>query len=127
MLQQAKIHHQPLSFALLRMSELPQINLKYGHEVGDCILQQWGKVIQAAFCNQEISSYWGNGDFIIGIPNLSKTEAKEHLTEVLTILRKQIFTAPDNSRFQVGCSCSVAEFPGDGATLHSLYQSCYSS
>ena len=127
LLQQAKIHNQPLSFALLRMSQLPQINLKYGHEVGDRILQQWGKVIQAAFCNQEISSYWGNGDFIIGIPNLSKTEAKEHLTEVLTILRKQIFTAPDHTRFQVGCSCSVAEFPGDGATLHSLYQSCYSS
>ena len=125
LLQQAKIHNQPLSLALLKMSELPQINLKYGHQVGDRILQQWGKVIQAAFRSQEISSYWGNGDFIIGIPNLSKTETKEHLTEVLTILRKQIFTAPDNTRFQIDCSCSVAEFPGDGATLHSLYQSCY--
>ncbi|MDJ0746818.1 MAG: response regulator [Xenococcaceae cyanobacterium MO_167.B27] len=125
LLQQAKISHQPLSLALLRMDELPQINLKYGHEVGDRILQQWGKVIQAAFRNQEVSSYWGNGDFIIGIPNLSKTEAEEHLTEILTILRKQIFTAPDNTRFQVSCSCSVAEFPKDGTTLHSLYQSCY--
>ena len=125
LLQQAKISHQPLSLALLRTDELPQINLKYGHEVGDRILQQWGKVIQAAFRNQEVSSYWGNGDFIIGIPNLSKTEAQEHLTEILTILRKQIFTAPDNTRFQVSCSCSVAEFPKDGTTLHSLYQSCY--
>ncbi len=125
LLQQAKIQNQPFSLALLRMPELAEINLKYGHQIGDRILHQWGKIMQAAFRNQEITSYWGNGDFIIGIPNLSKSETKEHLTEVLTILRKQIFTAPDNTRFQVNCICSVAEFPEDGITLHSLYQSCY--
>ena len=126
LLQQAKTQNQPFSFVLLKMSELPQINLKYGHRIGDRILQQWGKIIQAAFRNQEVCSYWGHGDFIIGIPNLGKTEAKEYLTEVLTSLRKQIFTAPDNIRFQVDCNYSIAEFPQDGKSLHSLYQFCCS-
>lgn len=127
LLQQVKSQNQSLSLVLLRIPELAQINLKYGHEYGDRILQQWGKVIQAAFRHQQVASYWGNGDFIIGIPNISKSEAKENLVELLTILRKQIFTAPDDTRFQVDCICSVAEFPQDGKTLHSLYRFCHQS
>ena len=95
--------------------------------VGDRILAQWGKVIRAALRSNEVSGYWGNGDLIIGIPDRNKTQAKEHLAEVLTILRKQIFTSLDGDRFQVACNCSVAEFPRDGKTLHSLYQFCCQS
>ena len=123
-LQQAQNNQQLFSLAVLKMPELQQINLKYGHQTGDRILQKWGQVIQAAFRHNEISSYWGNGDFIIGIPNISKTEAKEQLAEVLTVLRKQIFTSPQGDRFQVECHCAIAEFPQDGTTLHSLYQAC---
>ncbi len=123
-LQQAQNNQQPFSLAVLKMPELQQINLKYGHQTGDRILQKWGQVIQAAFRHNEISSYWGNGDFIIGIPNISKTEAQEQLAEVLTVLRKQIFTSPQGDRFQVECNCAIAEFPQDGTTLHSLYQAC---
>ena len=122
LLQQAKELNQPFCLAVLKMSELQQINLKYGHTVGDRVLAQWGKVFQAAFRNDEVTSYWGNGDFIIGIPNLNKAATSEHLVEVLTILRKQIFTSIEGERFQVVCNCSVAEFPGEGSTLPSLYQ-----
>ncbi|HHP7231322.1 MAG TPA: response regulator [Xenococcaceae cyanobacterium] len=124
LLQEATIKNQPLSLVLLRIPELSQINFQYGHSIGDRILQQWGKVLQAAFRNQEVLSYWGNGDFIIGLPNLNQLETQEHLAEVLTILRKQIFIASDLTRFQIDCSFSVAEFPLEGNSLHSLYQVC---
>jgi diguanylate cyclase (GGDEF)-like protein len=123
-LQQAQKSQQPFCLALLTMTELQQINLKYGHSTGDRVLMQWGKVIQAAFRGDEITAYWGNGDFIIGIPNLNQTLAQEHLVEVLTILRKQVFTSRKGNRFQVSLNCSVAEFPKQGKTLHSLYQAC---
>jgi diguanylate cyclase (GGDEF)-like protein len=123
-LQQAQKSQQPFCLALLKMTELQQINLKYGHSIGDRVLMQWGKVIQAAFRGDEITAYWGNGDFIIGIPNLNQTLAQEHLIEVLTILRKQVFTSREGNRFQVTFNCCVAEFPKQGNTLHSLYQAC---
>jgi diguanylate cyclase (GGDEF)-like protein len=123
-LQQAQKSQQPFCLALLKMTELQQINLKYGHSIGDRVLRQWGKIIQAAFRGNEITAYWGNGDFIIGIPNLNQTLAQEHLLEALTILRKQVFTSSKGNRFQVTFNCSVAEFPKQGNTLHSLYQAC---
>ena len=116
--------HRSFCIAVLKITELQQINLKYGHATGDRILAQWGKVIQAAFGNDEITSYWGNGDFIIGLPNLNKVQGKERLAELLAILRKQIFTSPKDTRFQVNFNCAIAEFIKDGDTIHSLYQAC---
>lgn len=125
LLQQAKEFNQPFCLTVLKMTQLQQINLKYGHQIGERVLAQWGKVIQAAFRGKEVAGYWGNGDFIIGIPNLDKAQSIEHLAEVLTILRKQIFTSIEGERFQVVCEYSLAEFPQQGNTLHSLYQACY--
>ena len=124
LLQQAEQLQQPFCFALLQITELRQINLQYGHPTGDRILAQWGRVIQVALRNHEVAGYWGNGDFIIALPNLDKTQAEEHLTEVLTILRKQIFISSTKERFQVAFNYALAKFPHDGTTLHSLYQSC---
>ena len=122
-LLQAPDNVLPFCLAVVKMSDLEQINFKYGHQTGDRILKQWGKIIQAAFRKAEITSYWGNGDFIIGMPNLNKTQGKEHLTELLTILRKQVFSS-EGDRFQVAFKYMTAEYLKDGNTLHSLYQTC---
>jgi diguanylate cyclase (GGDEF)-like protein len=136
LLQQAQNFNQPFCLAVLKITELQQINFKYGHAVGDRILAQWGKVIQATCLNDEVTGYWDNGDFIIGMLNLNKDQGKEHLSELLTILRKQVFNAPEGiatakqvqaDRFQVAFDCATAEFIKDGITLHSLYQTCIQS
>lgn len=123
-LQQAQDNNQPFCLAVLKITELQKINLKYGHTMGDRILSQWGKVVRAAFRNDEITGYWDNGDFIIGMPNLDKTKGNERLTELLSILRKQVFTSPEGQRFQVAFDYATAEFIKDCKTLHSLYQVC---
>ena len=109
---------------MLKITKLQQINYQYGHLIGDRILTQWGKVIRAAFRNDEITSYWENGDFVIGMPNLDKNQGKEHLTELLSILRKHVFTSPKGEKLEVAFEYNTAEFIKDGKTLHSLYQTC---
>jgi diguanylate cyclase (GGDEF)-like protein len=125
LMQQAQKLNISFCFGILKMPELAVINLKYGHDFGDRILGQWGKIIQAAFRKDEITSYWGNGDFILAMPNLDRIQGQEYLAEVLTILRKQIFTTPLGNRIQVTCNCLLAEFPHRGTTLSSLYQACF--
>ncbi|MEO1005054.1 MAG: response regulator [Cyanobacteria bacterium J06638_38] len=124
LLQQAQELKQPFCLAVLKITDLQQINFRYGHVIGDRLLGQWGKVIQAACRNAEVTGYWDNGDFIIGMPNLAKIQAQEHLTELLTILRKQVFTSPQGDRFQVAFRYAIAELIKDGNTLHALYQAC---
>ena len=91
-------------------------------------MAQWGKTFKAVLGQNEILDYWDNGDFIIGISDLDKTKVRKHLSELLIILRKQIFTVPSEDtknnkihRFQVNFNVAIAEFLQDGETLNDLY------
>ena len=118
-----QINQNYICLAILRIAELDRINFQYGHPIGDRVLQKWGYLIKSVFRSREVLGYWGNGEFIIGIPGLNKLQATERLGEILAVLRRQIFTAPDGKRFQVPCQWAVVEYPTDGKTIQSLYQS----
>ncbi|WP_392531573.1 response regulator [Nostoc sp. C117] len=122
LITQAEKNQQSLSLAILSVDDLRQINIKYGHEAGNQVLQRWSRLFQSAFCSGEILGYWGDGDFIVGITGLTKTEMNHRLSEILTTLRQQIFTAFNSDRFQPTCNFAVVEYPSDGLTIQSLYQ-----
>jgi diguanylate cyclase (GGDEF)-like protein len=112
---------------LFMLPELRQINLQQGHSIGNQVLQRWGTLFQAQFQSQSkfqdaVIGYWGNGEFVVGLPKLTKLEAKEHLSDVLLTLRQQVFTGADGTRFQASFSYGIAEYPTDASTLQSLYQ-----
>ncbi len=119
---QAQENNTPVCLAMLTVAELGNLNFQYGHIIGDRVLQRWGRLIQKVFRGGEVLGYWGNGEFIVGMPGLNKTQAKERVSEILAILRQQIFTAADGNRFQVVCNCQLVEYPTAGKTIHSLYQ-----
>ena len=123
LLSQNQENNTPLCLAILTVAELKKINCNYGHNIGNQVLRRWGNLLQKVFRSREVLGYWGNGEFAIGISGLDKAQAKERLTEILAILRQQIFTASDGNRFQVTCNYTIAEYPTDGKTIHSLYQS----
>ena len=122
LLQQAEINKSPLSVAIFSVSQLHQINIQYGHNVGNQVLQRWGQLFKSAFLGDEILGYWGNGEFVVGMPGLFKAEASDRLNDILTNLRQQVFSTPDGSRFQVNCNFAIVEYPTEGKTLQSLYQ-----
>lgn len=110
-----------LCLAILKVAPLHRINVRYGHATGNNVLRRWSHHLQA-MCPSEILGYWGNGEFTIGLIDLSKEEAQERLAPLLLKLRQQVYTAPDGNRFQAECSWAIAEYPTDGQTLQSLYQ-----
>lgn len=111
-----------LCLAVLTIVELRSLNIHYGHVTGNQILQRWGRLFQTAFRGAEVLGYWGNAEFVVGMPGLTKPQAGDRLNEFLTTLRQQLFTAPDGSRFSVKFSFAIAESPSNGKTLQSLYQ-----
>ncbi|MBD2415491.1 multi-component transcriptional regulator [Nostoc calcicola FACHB-389] len=122
LITQAEKNQQSVCLAILSVNDLRQINIKYGHEGGNQVLLRWSRLFQSAFCSGEVLGYWGNGDFVVGISGVTKAEINHRLSEILTTLRQQIFTAFDGDRFQVICNFAVVEYPSDGRTIQSLYQ-----
>ncbi len=125
LIAQAEKNQQSICLMILNISDLRQINIQYGHEAGNQVLQRWSRLFQSAFCSGEILGYWGNGEFVVGVSGFTETErlvVKHRLSEILTKLRQQVFTAPNGDRFQATCNFAVVEYPNDGLNIQSLYQ-----
>ncbi|MEM9925538.1 MAG: response regulator [Cyanobacteria bacterium P01_D01_bin.50] len=122
LLSQAQENNTSVCLVILSLVELGKLNFMYGHNIVNQVLQRWGRLIKKVFRGGEVLGYWGNGEFMVGIPRLNKIQADDRVSEILAILRQQIFTASDGSRFQVACNCELAEYPADGKTVHFLYQ-----
>ncbi|MFN6565622.1 response regulator [Dendronalium sp. ChiSLP03b] len=122
LIAQANKNQHPVCLMVLSAIELHQINIQYGHEAGNQVLQRWSRLFQSTFCSGELLSYWGNGEFVVGVSGLTKTEVSTQLSDILTTLRQQIFTASNGDRFQATCSFAIVEYPNDGLTIQSLYK-----
>ena len=132
-LTQLIVSKQPFTLALLRLANLAKINLMYGHSVGNSVLKAWGDELKTHLLNQPLHphvvvSYWGNGEFIIGLPDASQSDAKELLSTVLKAFRQRVFTTPVASsnaksvRFQSSYELGLSDFPEGGETTVMLYQ-----
>ena len=116
------LKHQPSCLVVLTIAELHQINLTYGHHIGNQVLQSWGRLCQETFGSNEVVGYWGYGEFVVGIPGMNNHQAKERLATFLTKIRQQVFTAPNGTRFQTTCKYAITQYPNQGKTIQSLYQ-----
>ncbi len=125
LIAKAEKNQQSVCLAILNFNDLRQINIQYGHEAGNQVLQRWSRLFQSVFCSGEILGYWGNGEFVVGISSFTETERlviQHRLNDILTKLRQQVFTAANGDRFQATCNFAVVEYPHHGLKLQSLYQ-----
>jgi DNA-binding response OmpR family regulator/HPt (histidine-containing phosphotransfer) domain-containing protein len=135
-------------FTLLRLSNLSQINLDYGHAMGYQVLRAWGDDLRSYLLSDRsevLLSYWGNGEFVIALPDMSPFEASEVLSALLKRFRQRVFKAVceppacnlpvynssgENCaevRFQAQYTIGFAAFPAEGNSLSALYQAAYAS
>lgn len=112
---------QSFTLVLIKLEELPSINLQYGHEAGYTVLQSWGQCFQT-LRESEAVGYWGMGEFIVGLPKPIATSVQEEIEPLLQSLRRQIVTLSTGERIQPTFSWAIATYPTDGHTLQSLYQ-----
>ncbi|MGB5916929.1 MAG: response regulator [Phormidesmis sp.] len=134
---------QPFTFVLLRLSNLARINLTYGHSFGHQVLKAWGDELTAHFHSQvhsqaglptgQVVSYWSNGDFVIGLPETTQSDAKALLSPVLKAFRQRVYTpsasvpsASNNevtiTRFQAQYKLGFSTFPEEGKAIVALYR-----
>lgn len=128
-LQLAKRQYQPFCLAVMDLDFFKQINDRYGHATGDEVLRQVGQLLRRSFRTEDVIGRWGGEEFVIGMYGMNIQESVKRLSQVLAVLRQQAFVAlkpveAENEipQFQVTLSAGVAQYPEDGADLHSLYQ-----
>ncbi len=79
----AKISKRPLSVAMVDIDNFKQINDRYGHQVGDCVLKKVAHLIQESLRKSDFIFRYGGEEFFILFPFTTKEDAKYVMERIL--------------------------------------------
>ncbi len=145
----AERQNQCFCLAVLDLDHFKQVNDHHGHAAGDEVLSYVGQLLRRSFRAEDVLARWGGEEFVIALYGMTKQEGVQRLAKLLKSLRQYTFTAPTatvsarkppmaaaadpalagqssgdqaSHQFQITLSAGVAQYPEDGADLHTLYQ-----
>jgi diguanylate cyclase (GGDEF)-like protein len=106
-------HIGHLSCMLLDIDDFKKVNDKYGHLIGDLVLQKVAGLLQdkSIFRLEDICGRYGGEEFVVIFPNTNSKNAQIPAERFRVYLNKMIFNAKDGTEFHVTASIGIAELP----------------
>ncbi|MGA9377776.1 MAG: response regulator [Phormidium sp.] len=122
LLRLAVRQQQPFSLAVLDLDQFKLVNDRYGHEMGDRVLNYFGQLLNQSFRMEDVVGRWGGEEFVVGMYGISKQNGVKRLEKMLNTFRNIKFNARNGSEFQVTFSAGISQFIEDGEDLQTLYR-----
>ncbi len=104
---------RPMALALLDMDNFKSINDRYGHQVGDQVLQLFASMIQSDLREMDIFARYGGDEFLVLLDNVSEEGASRAMGRIQHRLSREKWLDLDG---QFGVSAGFALYPNDGET-----------
>ncbi|WP_170151113.1 diguanylate cyclase [Caminibacter pacificus] len=101
--------YKDYSIILIDIDHFKQINDTYGHDIGDKILQEFGKLLKSSVRANDIVCRWGGEEFLIILPHTSY----ENAAEVAEKIRKKVEETKIFGNIQITISLGVSQFNGN--------------
>ena len=113
MLEKTTRAQQSLSLAIIDIDHFESIKNAYGHTAVETVLKETGAAIAQSVRTEDFLARWGEQEFCLLSPNLSKEETAQRLDNALKILRSKRFRLKEGRTFQVGFSAGVTDVTDD--------------
>lgn len=113
---------EPFSVAILDIDDFKQINDRYGHQTGDCVLIEFSKVVKENLREYDVLGRYGGEEFVVLLNHADLQESNRVLSRVLDIVREHRFTCSNekiNLSFSAGIT-SCEELEKDRLSLDQL-------
>ncbi len=108
---------QPFVLAMIDIDHFKSINDRYGHQVGDIVLQQFAELLVANSRSSDIVGRWGGEEFMIIYLNANLEGAFRHAEKLRNVIENARFEKNQN----ITASFGVAQ-PTQNMTLPRLLQ-----
>ena len=106
---------------VLDIDYFKSINDKYGHDVGDVVLQELGKYLKEKFPNDEIVGRFGGDEFIIFLRNVDDLNQADRIAKEITSETPELIKLPtDEVKF--GISVGVAIYKGKEKNYSEIFK-----
>lgn len=121
-LLRSQLRDQQLALLMLDLDGFKPVNDRYGHDVGDALLQVIARRLQQHVRSSDTVARIGGDEFTILLENIHATHELQKIANGIL----QSFNAPitlDTLQLHVGVSIGVALFPEDGTTPAAITRS----
>lgn len=105
----ARRHNADLSVAMFDIDHFKKVNDIYGHQVGDRILKELGKLIQENVRDCDTVGRYGGEEFCLILPETRQTEAADLMERLRVMVASHVFCMPDNP-LTVTMSVGIAQW-----------------
>jgi diguanylate cyclase (GGDEF)-like protein len=112
----ARRQHQPLSILMLDVDHFKHFNDTYGHEAGDSLLAEFGKLLGRHFRGEDIPCRYGGEEFCLLLPGADVEAARQRAEELRELVKRMNIHHGRQPLGQVTISVGVAAFPGHAET-----------
>ena len=112
----SKRQNTPLSLAIMDMDDFKSINDRYGHDIGDKVLQVFVDIIQGHIRESDLFARFGGEEFILLLPHTDLQQA----VIVLEKLRKLVASCDTVTGVSFTVSIGVSELNIDEDTIQTL-------
>lgn len=119
-LLRARRNKQALAVLMLDIDHFKRFNDTFGHDAGDALLKEFGKLLQRNVRGEDIACRYGGEEFIIILPTASLEIAQKRAEKILTDTRALEVTHHHQPLGTVTASIGLAVFPGHGEEVEPL-------
>ncbi|WP_442594095.1 GGDEF domain-containing protein [Neobacillus sp. D3-1R] len=113
---------KPLSFVLFDIDNFKKYNDKYGHEVGDRILQDFSKRINSFLDPKYLFGRYGGDEFAMLLTGLDSRATYDYLEKVRELIAEAVILGvPESYTISIGYLTII---PNKNSQLETLYISC---
>ena len=106
----------PLCIAMLDLDHFKQFNDTFGHEAGDVVLAEVGRLLRDNVRRSDIACRYGGEEFVLVFPDSSLEDAKVRVEKLCALVKHLALDHGDRPLGSVTLSAGVALAQVDGST-----------
>jgi diguanylate cyclase (GGDEF)-like protein/PAS domain S-box-containing protein len=126
-LRRAVRNQRPLGVIMLDLDRFKHFNDSFGHDAGDALLRELGRLLQTNIRGEDIACRYGGEEFTLILPEGS-AEVTQHRAEALReAIKRMDVTHRGRPLGRLTASMGVAVFPEHGRSAESLLQAADAS
>ena len=109
-----------VSLLVMALNGFKEINVTYGHHIGDRALREVARVLRATIRPYDICVRYAGDEFIVVLSGCGRDEAENKRVELQSAIDRAIFEPRSELRLHISISAGAAVFPHDGDSYESL-------
>ena len=119
-LRRAERNQRPLCVAMLDLDHFKSLNDGFGHEAGDLLLAELGRLLRTSLRGSDVVCRYGGEEFVLILPEAGPEDGLRRVEQLRESSRQLLVTHRGRSIGSPTFSGGIAVYPADGETVEDL-------